>query len=157
MQIRNLTKTKLNKIDIVILCGGIGSRLSTIVNDRPKPIGRKRDAHIIGQSNGEPPDPCHPDGKAVYKPEDKPLSRPRAVQGEPKRDERHPDHGRQGCAGDTDPEQQGGQACQCYSLQHFHGLFLLPILLWSRFMGTTFSYHALMDRNTTAGYPVLHN
>ena len=40
MQIRNLTKTKLNKTDIVILCGGIGSRLSTIVNDRPKPMAK---------------------------------------------------------------------------------------------------------------------
>jgi D-glycero-alpha-D-manno-heptose 1-phosphate guanylyltransferase len=40
MQIRNFIKTKLNKIDVVILCGGIGSRLANIVNDRPKPMAK---------------------------------------------------------------------------------------------------------------------
>lgn len=40
MQIRNIIKTKLQEIDVVILCGGIGSRLAKIVNDRPKPMAK---------------------------------------------------------------------------------------------------------------------
>jgi len=40
MQIRNHIKTKLTKVDVVLLCGGIGSRLATIVNDRPKPMAK---------------------------------------------------------------------------------------------------------------------
>lgn len=31
-------KNKLNEIDVLILCGGIGSRLAKVVNDRPKPM-----------------------------------------------------------------------------------------------------------------------
>jgi len=38
MQTRNLIENKLKEIDVVILCGGIGSRLAKIVNDRPKPM-----------------------------------------------------------------------------------------------------------------------
>jgi len=30
----------LNEIDVVILCGGIGSRLTKIINDRPKPMAK---------------------------------------------------------------------------------------------------------------------
>jgi len=38
MQIRNLIENKLKEIDVLILCGGTGSRLAGIVNDRPKPM-----------------------------------------------------------------------------------------------------------------------
>jgi len=38
MQTRNLIESKLKEIDVVILCGGIGSRLAEVVNDRPKPM-----------------------------------------------------------------------------------------------------------------------
>jgi NDP-sugar pyrophosphorylase family protein len=38
MQTRNLTEKKLEQIDVVILCGGKGSRLAAAVNDRPKPM-----------------------------------------------------------------------------------------------------------------------
>ncbi len=38
MQTRNLIESKLKEIDVVILCGGIGSRLADVVNDRPKPM-----------------------------------------------------------------------------------------------------------------------
>ena len=38
MQTRNLIENKLKEIDVVILCGGIGSRLAKVVNDRPKPM-----------------------------------------------------------------------------------------------------------------------
>lgn len=31
-------KNKLKEIDVLILCGGIGSRLAKVVNDRPKPM-----------------------------------------------------------------------------------------------------------------------
>ncbi|MCP4613789.1 MAG: NTP transferase domain-containing protein [Planctomycetes bacterium] len=40
MQTRNLIKTKLKDIDVLILCGGFGSRLAQIVNDRPKPMAK---------------------------------------------------------------------------------------------------------------------
>jgi NDP-sugar pyrophosphorylase family protein len=40
MQIRNFIKNKLKKVDVIILCGGFGSRLATIVNDRPKPMAK---------------------------------------------------------------------------------------------------------------------
>lgn len=40
MQTKNLTETKLKEIDVVLLCGGIGSRLAKIVNDRPKPMAK---------------------------------------------------------------------------------------------------------------------
>jgi NDP-sugar pyrophosphorylase family protein len=40
MQTKNLIKTKLKDLDVVILCGGIGSRLAKIVNDRPKPMAK---------------------------------------------------------------------------------------------------------------------
>jgi D-glycero-alpha-D-manno-heptose 1-phosphate guanylyltransferase len=40
MQTRNLIEKKLEEIDVVILCGGIGSRLAKIVNDRPKPMAK---------------------------------------------------------------------------------------------------------------------
>jgi NDP-sugar pyrophosphorylase family protein len=40
MQTKNLIENKLKDIDVVILCGGIGSRLAKIVNDRPKPMAR---------------------------------------------------------------------------------------------------------------------
>lgn len=38
MQTRNLTDSKLGEIDVVILCGGLGSRLCNVVHDRPKPM-----------------------------------------------------------------------------------------------------------------------
>lgn len=38
MQTRNLIETKLKEVDVVILCGGKGSRLQAIVDDRPKPM-----------------------------------------------------------------------------------------------------------------------
>jgi len=38
MQTRNLIKDKLKEVDVVVLCGGMGSRLAPVVNDRPKPM-----------------------------------------------------------------------------------------------------------------------
>jgi len=38
MQTRNLISDKLKEVDVVILCGGVGSRLASVVNDRPKPM-----------------------------------------------------------------------------------------------------------------------
>lgn len=38
MHNRTLTKNKLSEIDAVILCGGMGTRLRSVVNDRPKPM-----------------------------------------------------------------------------------------------------------------------
>ncbi|MHC4460026.1 MAG: nucleotidyltransferase family protein [Planctomycetota bacterium] len=38
MQTRNLIRDKLKEVDVVILCGGMGSRLVSVVNDRPKPM-----------------------------------------------------------------------------------------------------------------------
>lgn len=40
MQTKNLIERKFEEIDVVILCGGFGSRLAKIVNDRPKPMAR---------------------------------------------------------------------------------------------------------------------
>ncbi len=40
MQTRNLIENKLKEVDVVILCGGIGSRLRSIVDDRPKPMAQ---------------------------------------------------------------------------------------------------------------------
>ena len=40
MQTRNLIENKLKEVDVVILCGGIGSRLRAIVDDRPKPMAQ---------------------------------------------------------------------------------------------------------------------
>jgi len=38
MQTKDLIENKLRDIDVVVLCGGIGSRLAEVVNDRPKPM-----------------------------------------------------------------------------------------------------------------------
>lgn len=38
MRTRSLIKDKLREVDVLILCGGIGSRLQGVVNDRPKPM-----------------------------------------------------------------------------------------------------------------------
>jgi len=38
MQTRNSIEAKLKHVDVVILCGGAGSRLREVVNDRPKPM-----------------------------------------------------------------------------------------------------------------------
>ena len=38
MHTRTLTKNKLSEVDVVILCGGMGSRLREVVDDRPKPM-----------------------------------------------------------------------------------------------------------------------
>lgn len=38
MQTKDLIENKLKDIDVVVLCGGIGSRLAEVVNDRPKPM-----------------------------------------------------------------------------------------------------------------------
>lgn len=38
MQISNPIKQMLENTDVVILCGGMGSRLRSVVNDRPKPM-----------------------------------------------------------------------------------------------------------------------
>lgn len=38
MQTRNLIENKLKDLDVVILCGGLGSRLRGIIDDRPKPM-----------------------------------------------------------------------------------------------------------------------
>jgi NDP-sugar pyrophosphorylase family protein len=40
MQTRNLIENKLREIDAVILCGGAGSRLRGVVDDRPKPMAQ---------------------------------------------------------------------------------------------------------------------
>ncbi|MFH1718668.1 MAG: sugar phosphate nucleotidyltransferase [Planctomycetota bacterium] len=40
MHIRTPTKSKLREVDVVILCGGMGSRLRAVVSDRPKPMAR---------------------------------------------------------------------------------------------------------------------
>ncbi len=40
MQAKNLTNPKLGQVDAVILCGGLGSRLAGVVNDRPKPMAQ---------------------------------------------------------------------------------------------------------------------
>ncbi len=38
MQTKNLIENKLEEVDVVILCGGKGSRLRGVVDDRPKPM-----------------------------------------------------------------------------------------------------------------------
>ena len=40
MHTRTLTKNKLSEVDVVILCGGMGSRLRAVVDDRPKPMAQ---------------------------------------------------------------------------------------------------------------------
>jgi len=40
MHTRTHTKSKLREVDVVILCGGMGSRLRAVVSDRPKPMAR---------------------------------------------------------------------------------------------------------------------
>jgi NDP-sugar pyrophosphorylase family protein len=40
MQTKNLIKNTFKEVDVVVLCGGIGSRLRTIVDDRPKPMAQ---------------------------------------------------------------------------------------------------------------------
>ena len=40
MQAKNLTNGRRGQVDVVILCGGLGSRLAGIVNDRPKPMAQ---------------------------------------------------------------------------------------------------------------------
>lgn len=40
MHTRTLTNSKLSDIDVVILCGGMGTRLRAAVDDRPKPMAR---------------------------------------------------------------------------------------------------------------------
>ncbi|MHC4680532.1 MAG: nucleotidyltransferase family protein [Planctomycetota bacterium] len=38
MQTKNRTNHRLGQVDVVILCGGLGSRLVGVVGDRPKPM-----------------------------------------------------------------------------------------------------------------------
>lgn len=38
MQTTNRTKNNLSDIDVLILCGGLGSRLAPVLGDRPKPM-----------------------------------------------------------------------------------------------------------------------
>ncbi|UCC96700.1 MAG: nucleotidyltransferase family protein [Phycisphaerales bacterium] len=38
MQTKNLTNHRLGQVDVVILCGGLGSRLAGVVGDHPKPM-----------------------------------------------------------------------------------------------------------------------
>lgn len=40
MHIRTPIKSKLREVDVVILCGGMGSRLRAVVSDRPKPMAK---------------------------------------------------------------------------------------------------------------------
>lgn len=40
MQTSNLNENKLREVDVLILCGGVGSRLRGIVDDRPKPMAQ---------------------------------------------------------------------------------------------------------------------
>jgi NDP-sugar pyrophosphorylase family protein len=40
MQAKNLTNGRRGQIDVVILCGGLGSRLAGVVGDRPKPMAQ---------------------------------------------------------------------------------------------------------------------
>ncbi len=40
MRTKNLIENKLEEVDVVILCGGMGSRLRGIVDDRPKPMAK---------------------------------------------------------------------------------------------------------------------
>ena len=38
MQTKDLTENRLRDLDAVVLCGGVGSRIAEVVNDRPKPM-----------------------------------------------------------------------------------------------------------------------
>jgi NDP-sugar pyrophosphorylase family protein len=40
MQAKKLTNAPRGQIDVLILCGGLGSRLTGVVNDRPKPMAQ---------------------------------------------------------------------------------------------------------------------
>ncbi|MGD8500613.1 MAG: sugar phosphate nucleotidyltransferase [Phycisphaerales bacterium] len=40
MQAKTLTENRLSEVDVVILCGGMGSRLRVVVDDRPKPMAQ---------------------------------------------------------------------------------------------------------------------
>ena len=44
---RTLTKNTLSETDAVILCGGMGSRLRSVVNDRPKPMAEINDRPFL--------------------------------------------------------------------------------------------------------------
>lgn len=44
---RTLTRNKLRETDAVILCGGMGSRLRSVVNDRPKPMAEIDDRPFL--------------------------------------------------------------------------------------------------------------
>ncbi|UCE46426.1 MAG: nucleotidyltransferase family protein [Phycisphaerales bacterium] len=47
MHTRNPTRNKLSEIDAVILCGGVGKRLRSVVNDRPKPMAQINDRPFL--------------------------------------------------------------------------------------------------------------
>jgi len=47
MHTRTLTKGKLSRIDVVILCGGMGTRLRSVVDDRPKPMAEIEDRPFL--------------------------------------------------------------------------------------------------------------
>lgn len=48
MQTRNpINNSKLKEVDVVILCGGEGTRLRTVVNDRPKPMAEVNGAPFL--------------------------------------------------------------------------------------------------------------
>ncbi|MHC4112539.1 MAG: nucleotidyltransferase family protein [Planctomycetota bacterium] len=47
MQTKNLIENKLKDIDVVVLCGGIGSRIAEVVNDRPKPMAEINDQPFL--------------------------------------------------------------------------------------------------------------
>ena len=47
MHTRTLTNNKLSEIDAVILCGGMGKRLRSLVNDRPKPMAEINDRPFL--------------------------------------------------------------------------------------------------------------
>ncbi|MHC4167826.1 MAG: nucleotidyltransferase family protein [Planctomycetota bacterium] len=47
MHTRTLTNNKLSEIDAVILCGGMGTRLRSVVDDRPKPMAEINDRPFL--------------------------------------------------------------------------------------------------------------
>jgi NDP-sugar pyrophosphorylase family protein len=47
MHTRTLTNNKLNETDAVILCGGMGTRLRSVVDDRPKPMAEIDDRPFL--------------------------------------------------------------------------------------------------------------
>ncbi len=47
MHTRTPTKSKLSNTDVVILCGGMGSRLRSVVDDRPKPMAEINDKPFL--------------------------------------------------------------------------------------------------------------